>query len=142
MSTQVRRLTDEVLITSLTALDAGWVTTDDLRRAYAWRNAQRPQLGRLALVQGKLTMSQVFEVLGRQSLHGGVFGKVAVDLGFLNKSDVYDLLQAQAQLTPTLADALVALELLTPQQATAVSLTNNDNSGAIAEHPLVESPLV
>ena len=92
----------------LDAIDAGWATTDRLRQASAWRCERRPQIGKLAMLKKKLTVAQVFAILGQQAIDGGMFGKIATDMGLLSSGDLYELLEMQAQMTPTLADALVA----------------------------------
>lgn len=120
MPTNDHSLTDEVVETLLAALDAGWATTDQVRQAYAWRRRSRPQIGKLALAKGKLTMAQVFDVIGRQALEGGLFGQVALQMGFIDKSALYELLDLQADLAPSMADALIAVDVLTPTQASVL----------------------
>ena len=111
---------DENLATCLAVIEAGWATTDQLRQAAAWRCEARPQLGNLAMKQGKLSVAQVFDVLGQQARVGGLFGQIALRTGLLNKSELYDLLELQTKLTPTMADALVTLGIISPQQKTVV----------------------
>ena len=97
------------LQTALAVLEAGWATIDEVRHANEWRHAQRPELGKLAMTRGKLSMAQVFAILGDQALAGRLFGETAVEMGLLNNSDVYELLLIQADLTPTLAAALATV---------------------------------
>ncbi len=111
----------ESLQTALAALSARWVTEADVRRAEAWRHDQTPRFGKLAMTQGKLSMGQVFEILGQQATRGGLFGEIAIELGYLTCSEVYELMVRQSKLRPSLLDALVALELLTPSQALSLS---------------------
>jgi hypothetical protein len=114
---------DELCETAMAVIEAGWGTTDDVRRASAWRMSHRPQLGKLALMSGNLKVQQVFEVLRRQAIVGGLFGEIAVELGFLERGTLYELLEQQARLTPTLSDALLNLAIITPEQALALAVT-------------------
>lgn len=110
---------NEALETALTVLEAGVATIDELRQANIWRHTQRPQLGKLAMKQGKLTITQVFAILGEQAITGKLFGETASELGYF-EDDLYELLKHQAELTPTLADALVTLGVITAEQARVV----------------------
>lgn len=114
---------EELCETAMAVIEAGWGTTDDVRRGNAWRMSHRPQLGKLALMSGSLTVQQVFEVLRRQALVGGLFGELAVELGYLERGTLYELLEQQARLTPTLSDALLNLTIITPEQALALAIT-------------------
>lgn len=112
---------DELGETAIAVIEAGWATTDDVRRGHAWRVDHRPQLGKLALMSGSLTVRQVFAVLKRQAIAGGLFGEIAVELGYLDRGTLYDLLEQQTRLTPTLSDALLNLAIITPEQALALA---------------------
>ena len=114
------RLMDEVLNTALSALDAGLVSTEQVRRANAWRRKMHPQLGKLAMAEGKLSVAQVFDILGHQAVEGGLFGRIAVSLGFLTEKDLFELLQIQTKLSPSMADALVALEFIGAERMAAL----------------------
>ncbi len=114
------RSMDEVLNTALSALDAGLVTTEQVRRANAWRRKMHPQLGKLAMAEGKLSVAQVFDILGHQAVDGGLFGRIAVSQGFLTEKDLFELLQIQTRLTPSMADALVALEFIGAERMAAL----------------------
>ena len=107
--------------TALISLERGWATPDDVRRANEWRYRQRPQIGQLALENRKLTMPQLFAVLGEQATGGGMFGDIAVKLEFLSQGDVYELLTLQSNATPTLLEAMRALEILDQSQADIVT---------------------
>ncbi len=121
MSNHNRESRNSAFEMALTVLEAGWATIDELRRADEWRHRQRPRLGKLAMKHGKLTMSQVFAILGEQAGTSKLFGETAVVMGFLDKGQLYELLLMQADLTPTLAEALVTLGMITPEQASFVS---------------------
>jgi hypothetical protein len=120
MFAQESSSTDDILTTCLAAIDAGWATTGQLRQAAAWRRKARPQLGNLAMTQGKLTVSQVFDILGQQASVGGLFGQIALQLGLLNKNELDELLELQASLTPAMADVLVSLGIISSQQRTII----------------------
>lgn len=121
MLTQDHRLVDESLGACLAALDLGLATSAQIRSANAWRLATRPQIGKLALKRGELTISQVFEILAKQADSGELFGKIAVDMGYLTNEALFGLLESQSELTPTLTEALVATNALRPDQAAQVS---------------------
>jgi hypothetical protein len=70
--------------------------------------------------EGKLTVAQVFEILGQQARVGGLFGQIARQMGLLSQVELYDLLELQSQLTPTMTEALIALGTITPSQAQLV----------------------
>lgn len=104
---------DEPLETTLAVLAAGLVSVEQLKDAAATRRRKRPVIGKLALKQGMMSMSQVFRVLEQQAFTGELFGEVAVSLGFLNDVDLFKLLQLQAALAPALVDVLVAQGAIT-----------------------------
>ena len=106
---------------ALAVLDAGLATTQQLRDANAWRHTQRPQIGKLAMSQGKLSMGQIFEILSTQAANGKLFGEIAVELGFL-QDELYFLLKQQEELTPTLLESLVTLGFITTMQAEVLAL--------------------
>ena len=120
MAPQVRNPNDEGFETAMAVVEAEFASLDQLRRANAWRHKHRPQIGKLAMTLGKLTMAQVFDILGQQAVSGELFGKTAVQMGYLDESDLYELLQKQTDFTPTLADSLVALNVITPEQGTFI----------------------
>lgn len=104
---------DEPLETTLAVLAGGLVSVEQLKDAAATRRRKRPVIGKLALKQGMMSMSQVFRVLEQQAFTGELFGEVAVSLGFLNDVDLFKLLQLQAALAPALVDVLVAQGAIT-----------------------------
>lgn len=126
---------DEAIESSLAAIDAGWATTDQIRRANAWRKQSRPQIGKLALFRDKLTMAEVFSVLSKQAVEGGLFGEIAVELGLLDNNELCELLGLQMELTPTMADALVSTNVITPAQAAIASQSGWSVSGNQSREP-------
>lgn len=103
--------------TVIAVLERRWATPADLRRALQWRSDRTPRIGKLAMTCGKLTVAQVFEVLGRQAIVGGLFGEVAVEMGFLSHRNIHELVALQQSLTPGLADALAAIGKVSLEQA-------------------------
>jgi hypothetical protein len=67
--------------------------------------------------RGKLTVAQVFDILDRQAMERGMFGQIALKLGFLSKDDLQELLELQSELTPTMADALIVTGVITAEEA-------------------------
>lgn len=132
MSNRGSRDPNAALEAVLAVLEAGWATVIEVRQANQWRHAQRPQIGKLAMMQGKLSIAQVFSILGEQAMSGKLFGETAVEMGLL-KDDLYELLKRQADLTPSLAEALVAQGVITPEQAALVS--NQSNTAVLRYSP-------
>jgi hypothetical protein len=126
--------TDQTLETCLAVIDAGWATTDQLRQAVTWRRTARPQIGNLAMTYGILTVGQVFEILDQQAVTGGLFGQIGVQLGLLSKTDLQELLELQSNLTPTLADALVTLGIISPNQRACI-LNHGSSNHASTKTP-------
>jgi hypothetical protein len=73
------------------------------------------------MTHGKPTMAQVFAILGGRAVTGKLFGETAVEMGYLDKGQLHELLLIQADLTPTLAEALVSFGVITSEQASFVS---------------------
>ena len=139
MTSCKRECWNETFETALTVLERGWANIDQLRRVNAWRLTQRPRIGKLALSKGKLTMAQVFSVLGAQSLNGQMFGETAIELGLLSQGEVYELLLVQADHTPSLASSLVQLGVITAEQAEFASQEAADSIEYVAtEADMVE----
>ena len=87
----------------------GVITADQFVDAAERQMTCRPRLGRLALESGKLTVKQVFAVLREQALGNDPFGETAIQMGFITRKQLSWLLQKQQELTPTIADCLIAL---------------------------------
>ena len=130
---------DDVLEATI-VLENGWASADDVRRANAACYRSRPQLGKLAMTRGKLTVPQVFEILGQKAITGDLFGETAMQLGLLRKGDLYDLLQLQANLTPTLTESLLALDMITTEQADVLARRSQFEQLESRETTVVELP--
>jgi hypothetical protein len=101
----------------LLALADGLATLDQLKDALALYRAQRQPLGRLALQHRMLTTLQVYKVLDDQAENGGLFGEVAVRLGFLDKAKFCDLIMLQNRSTPAFYEFLEQQHIITAEQA-------------------------
>lgn len=102
---------------AIEALAVGAVSLDDLRASLAERARMRPLIGELAVKRRKLSIAQVFRVLEHQASNGGMFGGLAVELGFMSEADLGELLYIQATYTPSLIDILLTNSCLTISQA-------------------------
>jgi len=67
----------------------------------------------------KLTMKQVFAVLGEQANSKESFGRIARDMRLINKRTLADLLFVQSEQTPSLAATLVDMGAITEQMVKA-----------------------
>lgn len=114
-------------------LEQGLLNIEQLRAANRWQQSKRPKFGILARNSGKLTHSQIKAVLEAQKLNGKLFGDTAVDLGLMDAGEVYELLRVQADFTPSLLDALLALSMIVPDQATNLATLNKTDVSVNAE---------
>lgn len=100
----------------------------------------RPALGKMAMSAGKLSMSQVFEVLQEQAISGDSFGSIAVRKKFITKTQINRLLIAQAEQATPLREILIERGQLTPydyvefQRSSHCSLAKLD-----AKNPLTQT---
>ncbi len=90
----------------------GVISADQLVDALEYQMNRRPRLGRLALASGRMTMKQVFNVLGEQALGNKPFGETAVELGFLTRRQVTHLLRKQREMTPSISECLVEMGVI------------------------------
>lgn len=66
-----------------------------------------PRLGLIALWSGHLRMSQIWKILEHQAELGGLFGDVAIELGFLDTHERDALVLEQIGRRPSLEELLV-----------------------------------
>lgn len=85
---------------------AGAITAEQLVYALERQLEQRPAIGALAVETRRLTMRQVFDILGEQATSWKPFGEVAVDRGYLNYPQLLELLGLQCERCPSLPDVL------------------------------------
>lgn len=91
----------------------GMITGDQLAAAIEERLSTAPQIGQLAILSKRISMKELFQVLHRQSETLEPFGEVAIELGYLSKTDVAELLLEQQEATVDLTEILIDSELIT-----------------------------
>ena len=90
----------------------GRVTADQYVDARAQQLQSRHKIGELALTSHKLSMRQVMEILEDQLESPLPFGQLAVEKGYLTQSGLMELLGMQAEMCPSIADALLEQRVL------------------------------
>ena len=78
--------------------ETGLVSKEALNKALSIQRTTRPPLGQLALGNKWLTRENIFKILQAQKdpeRKNKLFGEVAIQLGFLNESQVSDLVISQ-----------------------------------------------
>jgi hypothetical protein len=101
---------------ALVLIQKGLVTVDEMLAAVKQQQMSRPPLGRLAMLQGKLKMSQVFQVLSEQVDTSKSFGQLAIELGLMDQATLAQLLLLQSEQERPLGDILVEMGLLSPER--------------------------
>ncbi len=71
-----------------------------------------PQIGRMALDSGLMSMKQIFHVLREQADSGIRFGQQAIRLGYLTDENLKDLLQSQVAARPGIGSILIEVGAL------------------------------
>lgn len=95
----------------------GVITGEQFANAVSEQLSRRPLLGKIAIEKGKLNIKQVMKVFAVQADDlKKPFGQLAVELGFLTKQDLSQLLLDQIELAPDLADILVQQGAITVSQ--------------------------
>lgn len=97
---------DEPLNTAFRLLSKKLATPRQIQAAVEFCRANRPKIGALALVEGKLKVHEVFQILREQASTNEVFGEIAVRLGYLDRSTLRELLWLQVERSPKLEDVL------------------------------------
>jgi hypothetical protein len=85
---------------------SGHISADQLIDAVEQMLEGRPQLGQIALQEGLLSLSQLFEVLAIQRMEGKAFGEIAVERQFLTRAQLANLLLLQHEQEPNVCDLL------------------------------------
>jgi hypothetical protein len=114
---------DEPVETALAVLSARWATIEEITDAVAARRSVRPTIGQLLLLQHKLNVHQVFQILGEQATSAKLFGQIAIEMGFIKEADVNEILQLQSSLCPPLWQVLESRGVLTHVQAESIQKT-------------------
>lgn len=95
----------------------GIISAEELVAAIDYQHNRMPPIGQLAMEEGALSARQVFKVLRCQSgIPHERFGEVAVGMGMMRPTELQRLLMIQWERKPSLADALVALRILSPAE--------------------------
>ena len=93
------------------------ITRNEFVTALETQLASRPQLGRLALEEERLSVQQVFQLLGAQcDLPEERFGDLAIECGMMTEADLTELLRVQSELTRPMSDILVELGYITSEE--------------------------
>ncbi|MGI9457261.1 MAG: hypothetical protein ACR2NU_11920 [Aeoliella sp.] len=93
------------------------ITAEHFVAALARQNDDLPQLGLIALEEGKLAVRDLLSVLRVQSdLPKDRFGDIAIELGVLTKRDLAELLMLQSDRRTSFGDCLIKLGILSPDQ--------------------------
>jgi hypothetical protein len=98
----------------------GIITADQLVAAWETQSRNQPQLGQLAIEEGKLSVKDLFRILRVQSdLTRDRLGETAIELGLMTRRDLAELLMLQSDRQRPLQDILVEHQALTAEQAQA-----------------------
>jgi hypothetical protein len=108
-----RKPWEEPLEFAITALVLGMVTVDEVQAATVARRQARPLIGELAIKNRRLSIHEVFQILGEQATTGEPFGEAAVRMGLLDAKGLNELLGLQTSVTPQLSEVLVEQGVLT-----------------------------
>lgn len=95
--------------------ETGLVSKEDLDIALSVQRTTRPPLGQLAFDNKWLTRANIFKILLAQRQFGGEdkrFGEVAMELGFLDKSQVSDLVISQNYPSTFIGEILLSEKML------------------------------
>jgi len=72
---------------------------------------ETPPIGRLAVVEGVLTMKQIFSILNAQGDSDRRFGELAIQMGFMKTQQLLILLDIQRKKRPGLNGIIVEMGL-------------------------------
>jgi hypothetical protein len=112
---------DEPLTTALRLLTRKLASPRQIQAAVDACHASRPKIGALALVEGKLKVAHVFQILREQATSDEYFGEIAMRLGYLDRSTLCELLWLQVERTPKLLDVLVEQGAISEEQKADIS---------------------
>jgi hypothetical protein len=97
--------------------EKGIITGDQFAKAVREQFSRRPLLGRVAIHRGMLTLRQCRKILSAQAdTMEKPFGQLAVELGFVTREELADLILEQAESTPSLGEILVETTVLSRSQ--------------------------
>lgn len=93
-------------------LQRGLIDANTFVNAIELQVRQRPLLGALAIELGKLSMHDVFEILGDQADSQLPFGKIAVQKQLMSREDLAEIILLQLERTKPLVDILVDMGVM------------------------------
>ena len=93
-------------------IERGFATSEQVLAALDLQRARQTFFGRVAHTNRMLTITEIFSILNWQADHGGKFGEVGVKLGYLTAAQVDIILQIQLESRPPLGEILVEMGVL------------------------------
>ena len=100
-------------------LETGLASKEDLDRALLTQRTTRPPLGQLALDKKWLTREKIFKILNAQKepeRKGRLFGEVAMELEFLDESQVSELVISQNYPATFIGEILLSQKTINKNQ--------------------------
>ena len=100
-------------------LETGLASKEDLDRALLTQRTTRPPLGQLALDKKWLTREKIFKILHAQKepeRKGRLFGEVAMELEFLDESQVSELVISQNYPATFIGEILLSQKTINKNQ--------------------------
>ena len=110
--------------------DRNLITPDQLVTALRKRFRTHKPLGELAVKSGKLSPKQLYELLLKQIHDSRPLGELAIASGYLSRCELAELLLQQSEDAISLPEALVEMEVFTPDE---VQRHLDDGHRAMAE---------
>jgi len=93
------------------------VTALDVRDC---QQQETPPIGRLAVIEGVLTMKQIFSILNVQGDSGRRFGELAIEMGFMKTQQLLILLDIQRTKRPGLNGIITRMGLTDEETLTTL----------------------
>ena len=100
-------------------IETGLASKEDLDRALLTQRTTRPPLGQLALDKKWLTREKIFKILNAQKepeRKGRLFGEVAMELEFLDESQVSELVISQNYPATFIGEILLSQKTINKNQ--------------------------
>ncbi|MFQ5561105.1 MAG: hypothetical protein ACE5FU_11045 [Nitrospinota bacterium] len=118
-------------------VNSGLINEEDLHEAMDRLRKARIPIGKLALMEGKLTMKQIFQILGEQASYRAYsatkgykrFGEIAVELGLLAEEDIESLLKKQEKGQKSIGDILIEMGAIEKEELEMEYADYNDEYG-------------
>ncbi len=112
----------------------GVITSTQFIEALERQILSRPQLGALALEQGKLSVKEIFQVLQAQADDPRkLFGEIAVKAGMLSEDDLESLLYRQSIRTLPMSKIIVELGFVTADVAEECLVEYRSTTSSVEE---------